>query len=104
MSRRLRFSASAQADLNAIAQHIAEQSGDRSTGATFTRKVRARCDKLASLPGILGTARPELGADIRSTPFRGHVIFFRYDGRTFEVINVLDGHRDIDAHFDAEPS
>lgn len=101
MNRRLRFSASAQADLNAIAQHIAEQSGDRGTGTTFTRKVRAHCGKLASLPGNLGTARPELRADIRSTPFRGYVIFFRYDGGTLEVINVLDGRRDLHAHFDA---
>lgn len=102
MNRLLRYSASAEADLNAIARHIAEQSGDRATGTAFTRRIRARCDRLALLPGVLGTARAELRADIRSTPFREYVIFFRYDGAALEVINVVDGRRDLQAHFGAE--
>ncbi len=59
------------------------------------------------MPGTLGRARPELGADLRSFPFRGHVIFFRYAGDTLEVVNVLEGHRDIEAAFkdsDGTPS
>jgi len=58
---------------------------------------------LASLPGTLGQARPELRPDIRSTPFSGYVIFFRYEGDDFEVVNVLEGHRDVDAYFEAAP-
>jgi toxin ParE1/3/4 len=30
------------------------------------------------------------------------VIFFRYEGDTLEVVNVLEGHRDIDAYFQDE--
>jgi toxin ParE1/3/4 len=55
--------------------------------------------KLAGLPGVMGRARPELRTDIRSFPHKGYVIFFRYTGDFFEVINVLEGHRDIEAFF-----
>ena len=55
--------------------------------------------KLASLPGTLGRARPELRPDIRSFPFKGYVIFFRYAADTFERVNVLEGHRDVVAYF-----
>jgi hypothetical protein len=36
---------------------------------------------------------------IRSFSFKGYVIFFRYEGDTFRVVNVLEGHRDIIAYF-----
>jgi plasmid stabilization system protein ParE len=45
-------------------------------------------------------ARPVARPDIRSFPYRGDVIFFRYTGDTFEAVNVLHGRRDIDAYFD----
>jgi toxin ParE1/3/4 len=50
----------------------------------------------------MGWARPELRSDIRSVAFKGYVIFFRYVGDRFEVVNILEGHRDILAHFDEE--
>ncbi len=37
--------------------------------------------------------------DIRSFAFKGYVIYFRYVGNTFEVVNVLEGHRDAVAYF-----
>jgi len=38
----------------------------------------------------------------RSIAFRGYVIFFRYEGNMLEIVNVLEGHRDIDAYFAAD--
>ncbi|HYH19907.1 MAG TPA: hypothetical protein VD995_14945 [Azospirillum sp.] len=32
-------------------------------------------------------------------PFKGYVIFFRYVGEAFEVVSILEGHRDIEAYF-----
>jgi toxin ParE1/3/4 len=58
-----------------------------------------QCRKLASLPGTLGRPRPELRPDIRSFPFKGYMIFFRYKDDMFEVVNVLEGHRDVIAYF-----
>jgi toxin ParE1/3/4 len=43
--------------------------------------------------------RPELRSDIRSFPFKGYVIFFRYHAGRFEVVNILDGHRDVEGFF-----
>jgi plasmid stabilization system protein ParE len=56
--------------------------------------------ELAALPGTLGRARPELRPDIRSFAFGSYVIFFRYGGDRFEVVNIIEGHRDIVAYYE----
>jgi hypothetical protein len=53
--------------------------------------LRQQCRRLASLPGTLGHPRPELRPDIRSFAFKNYVIFFRYEGDTLEVVNILEG-------------
>jgi Plasmid stabilization system protein len=98
--RRLRYLASAKADLLEIMTYIAAESGDVAVARRFIETLREQCRKLANLPGELGRARPELRPDIRSFAFRGYVIFFRYVDDAFEVINVLEGHRDIEIYFD----
>lgn len=30
---------------------------------------------------------------------KGYAIFFRYEGGRFEVVNILEGHRDVEAYF-----
>jgi len=49
--------------------------------------------------GLLGTPRPELGDEIRSTPHQGYVIFFRYVGDRIEIIAILHGRHDVERHF-----
>ena len=98
--RRLVYLASARRDFVSIFDYITRESGSTAIGRRFVEQLRKQCGKLAELPGTLGRARPELRPDIRSFPFKGYVIFFRYVGDTFEVVNVLEGHRDIDAHFE----
>lgn len=97
--RRLVLLDSAVADLTSILDYITRESGSRVTGRRFTDRLVGQCRKLADLPGTLGRPRPELLPEIRSFPFQGYVIFFRYAGETLEVVNVLEGHRDIGAHF-----
>ena len=101
--RRATFLASVRKDLLDILTYTAEQSGSVSVSEAFVRKLRAKCHKLAASPGTLGRARPELRPDIRSFPYLGYVIFFRYEGDRFEVVNVLEGHRDVEAHFGEAP-
>lgn len=48
---------------------------------------------------MLGRPRPELRPDIRSFVFRGYVIFFRYTDEQLQIVNILEGHRDVIAHF-----
>ncbi len=76
------------------------QSGSRAVARNFVIALRRRCHELAALPGTIGRARPELGSGIRSIAHKGYVIFFRYIGGRFEVVNILEGHRDIEAAFE----
>jgi toxin ParE1/3/4 len=97
--RRLVYLASIRRDLLAILTYVAEVSGSVEVAQGFVAQLRDRCRALASKPGILGRARPELHPEIRSVAHKGYVIFFRYAGDRLEVVNILEGHRDIDSHF-----
>ena len=44
----------------------------------------------------MGRPRDELAPGLRSVAFRNYVIFFRYREDRFEVVSILEGHRDID--------
>ena len=59
---------------------------------------------MASLPGTLGRARPELRPDIRSSIYKGYIIFFRYHEDALEVVNILEGHRDSETFFSEDHS
>ena len=102
--RRLVYLASARRDLADILEYVTEESGHLAAGRRFVDALRGQCRKLASLPGTLGRARPELRPDLRSFPFKGYIIFFRCQGNTFEVVNVLEGYRDIVTYFRDEPA
>ena len=97
--RRLRLLPSAQDDLTSIFWYLVDASGNRMVADRFVRSLRDKCAHLAALSATLGRARPELRPDLRSFPFRGYIIFFRYVGDVFEVVNILEGHRDMDAFF-----
>ena len=97
--RRLVYLAAAERDLLSILEYIARESGSAAIGLAFAERLQGRCARLASLPGTLGRARPELRPDLRCFPFGNYVIFFRYRDDVLEVVNVLAGHRDIDAFF-----
>ena len=97
--RRAVFLASVEADLLSVFEYIATASNSISVAERFVRALRDHCHKLAGLPGALGRERPDLRPDIRSAVFKNYVIFFRYIEGRFEVVNILEGHRDIDAFF-----
>ena len=98
--RRLVYLTSAVQDFRDILRYITTESGSRVLGRNFVDKLQAQCRRLATLPGTLGRARPEIRSDIRSFPFRGYVIFFRYDEQRLEIVNVLEGHLDFISYFD----
>lgn len=100
--RRATFLTSVQEDLVRILAYIARTSGSLSVAQRFVRELRDYCHRLAGLPGTMGRARPEIRADLRSTPYKNYVVFFRYVEERFEVVNILEGHRDILAYFEDE--
>jgi toxin ParE1/3/4 len=97
--RRLSYTTAARRDLLSIFDYIRTESSSAELARSFVDRLRQQCGKLASLPGTLGRARPEVRPDIRSFAFKGYVIFFRYRGEGLEIVSVLEGHRDIDAAF-----
>lgn len=96
---RLRFTAAAKADLTAIATYIAKQSGSRIVAERFTAELRRKCADLAAAPIRMGRARNELRPGLRSHPHKSYIIFFRYIEDVVEIVNVIEGHRDIPALF-----
>lgn len=99
MTRRLSYLAAARADLLDILRYIARESGSVATAERFTSALRDKCRYLADISATLGRPRPELRPELRSLAFRGYVIFFRYGEDRVEVVNILEGHRDVIGHF-----
>lgn len=99
MLRRLDYLDTAKYDLTIILRYIARESASLPAAQQFVGLLRQKCRHLAGLPGQMGRPRPELGTDFRSFAFRGYVIFFRYTDETMEIINIFEGHRDIDTYF-----
>lgn len=81
-----------------ILEYLVRESGSLATGLGFVDGLRNKCSHLAALPGTLGRARPALRPDIRSFAHRGYVIL-RYQQDIFEVVNIIEGHRDLIAYF-----
>lgn len=99
--RPLTYTSAARQDLVEIALGIAERSGDREIATAFVAKLEARCERLAALPGLMGTMRPELRPGIRSIVHHNYLIFFHYTGEGVEVVNILPGRRNLDPLFEA---
>ena len=96
---RLVFTHSAQINLGKIADYIEATSGSLSAAERFVGELIDKCQDLAALPGMMGKARDELLPGIRSTACGNYVIFYRYGDDTFEVVSILEGHRDIARYF-----
>lgn len=101
---RLRLLDSAVQNLGDIAEYISDQSGSTDVAERFTEKLLGQCEKLAGYASQMGRSRDELVPGIRSFAFKNYVIFFRYlptaaDRRVFEVVAIIEGHRDISAYF-----
>ena len=96
---KLMFTAQAQDDLKAIARYLTESTSDRAFGARFTKQLRMRCRQLATRPQVMGRRRPELAEGLRSVAENDYMIFFRYLGDVFEVVRIVERHRDMAALF-----
>jgi len=97
--KRAEYLPSAKLDLKDLRLYLTQSSGSRDVSRKFISRLRSHCDHLASLPFLMGKDRPDLGLDFRSTAFEAYVILFRYQGGRFQVVNVLEGHRDILGYF-----
>jgi len=87
----------AERDLIEIWAYIAADS-DVFADATLDR-IEAKLLTLAGQP-MLGRARPELRAGLRSFAVGNYVLFYDFDERGITLVRVLHGARDIDRQFD----
>ena len=100
--RRLRLNASAKRDLREIATYLRFEGVDRRSITGILSALGAQCQKLADLPGDLGRPRPDLAEGVRSFPFRGYAIFFRYSEDEIEIVHVLSTRQNVRAHLTGE--
>ena len=99
----MKYLDAAKNNLGEIARYIAGESGSRNVAVDYVSRIRANCRKLAAAEtSQRGTDRSELVDSMRSEPFGNYVIFFRYVDNNLEVVNILEGHRDIAKYFPSE--
>jgi toxin ParE1/3/4 len=95
----LRYSEQAKKDLVQIRRYLTKESGSKEVARRFLAKLRQQCQQVATLPGMMGRARPELFEGLRSLPYGNYVILFRYNNDFVEIVSIIEGHRDIEELF-----
>ena len=95
----LRYLEQARKSLVQIRRYIAKESRSREVARTFLAKLTQQCEQLATLPGTMGRARPDIGEGMRSLPCGNYVILFKYNNDFVEIVHVIEGHRDIEEMF-----
>ena len=88
------FRPEAEADLIAIALHIAQH--DPGRARKLVARLRARVGILATHPQA-GRPRNELGEGLRSLSERPYVFIYRITDQTPEIVAILHGARDLPA-------
>jgi toxin ParE1/3/4 len=92
--REVRFLATANSDLQAIYDFIAEASGYPAIAEKFVDRIFNFCEKLSDFPEI-GVARDDLSRGIRLIPFeRKATIFYRVLEGEVQITNVFYRGRD----------
>jgi toxin ParE1/3/4 len=87
----------AKADLIDIWQYIAADNSDAADH--MLDRIWEGFRVIARFP-LGGTARPELGRDLRCFSVGNYVIYFRPSATGVEIARVLHGARDVDAIFE----
>lgn len=94
-----RLSANAQDDLDGIWDYIAQsdpEAADRFVDSLYRKFITIG-------KGIkLGSARPELGKDVRMWPHGNYLIYFEAIGNTAVILRVIHSARDQVQSFEAD--
>jgi toxin ParE1/3/4 len=91
MSRRVRTTAHADADIRSIAQWIAR--GSTPAASKWIDDLDREFSKIAQTPGV-GTDRSDLRPQLRSVPFGNYIVFFKSGRQTVNIVRVIHGARD----------
>ena len=86
----------AAADILDVWDHIAEDSLEQAD--RWIDNLDEKLKLIARQP-LMGRAREELAADLRSFPFGRYIIFYAPVDGGIDVVRVLHSARDVDAAF-----
>lgn len=93
--KRLIFTHQAEADLEAIGDHIASDSPLRAV--TFIRELRADCLELRTMPERYPLVQRHRSSSVRRRVHGNDLIFYRTTTEAVEILHVLHGAMDFDA-------
>jgi toxin ParE1/3/4 len=95
-ARKVTFRPAAEGDLDAIFEHIANDSPKNALA--FVLRIRSFCEALAEF-SERGSLRRALGEGIRIVGFERRVaIAFRVDGDRVRILRVFYGGRNLEQH------
>jgi toxin ParE1/3/4 len=97
VTRELVFSDAALRDLDDIFEYLDAQTGNLSLGREFVDSIVVQAEKMAALTAIIGRPRDDLAKGLRSFPFRGYLIFMRYEKEQLYVVDVLHARPDVES-------
>ena len=102
--RRIERRPKARFDLLAIYHYIADNGGE-ARSERYLRRLNDTISYLAQHP-LMGHARPELGASIRSFPCDQHVIYYLALEEGVELVRVIHAGMELDRAWrsEGEPS
>lgn len=85
-----RLKPEAEADIEAIALHIAKD--DPGAARRWFNEIHRRCVMLGDMPG-LGVAKPSVRKDLRMLPVGDYLILYREISGGAEIVRVVHGAR-----------
>lgn len=91
------WSPEAITDLEAIWDYNARAAGSPTT-EKLVREIAALVEAIEQHP-MIGRARDEVRAGLRSMAASPHVVFYRIDNDVPSIVRVLDGRQDIEDIF-----
>jgi toxin ParE1/3/4 len=92
---KVRFSAAAANDLEAISDAIARDNPSRAV--TFVEEIEIRCRDLAATPKAYPLLPDHQRLEIRKRVFGRYLIFYRISDRSIDIVRVLHGAMDYDS-------
>jgi len=84
----------ARTDLKEIGRYIAQKTQSLDTALRFLDKIAEKCELYATHPQM-GTARPDLGEDIRVFPVDDYIVIYRPRPSGVQVLMATHGSRNV---------
>ena len=89
------ISAQAEADLERIGDHIAEDNPRRAS--SFIHELLERCERLTETTHGFSLVPRYENTGVRRRPYRNYLIFYRVGDDRIEILHILNGAQDFES-------